>query len=101
VLEAEDGREGVSQFRRHVDQVRFVVLDLTMPVMDGWQALAAMRRVRADVPVLLCTGHNEDSIANPDPLTTCLLFKPFRLVDLQRAVNRLLNPNHSSPPVPT
>jgi CheY-like chemotaxis protein len=92
VVTAVDGKDGVTRFRKQSDQIRFVVLDLNMPVMDGWQVLSAMRRMRPELPVLLCTGHNQDSVFNPDPAITGVVFKPFRIAELQQSVSRLLSP---------
>jgi CheY-like chemotaxis protein len=59
VLLAEDGEQGVEVFRRDADRIGCVILDLTMPVMSGEQALPRMRAIRADVPVILSSGFDE------------------------------------------
>jgi len=56
---AGDGVEGVECFRRHAAELRLVLLDLTMPRMDGEEALAEMRRINPDVPVILISGYSE------------------------------------------
>ena len=62
VLVAVNGQEAVDLFRQHADEIVCVLLDLTMPVMDGQEALQEMRRIRADVRVLLSSGYNEQDI---------------------------------------
>ena len=57
VIEAADGVEAVEKAREHCPDI--VVMDVTMPVMDG---LEAIRRLKADVatrliPVLVLTAH--------------------------------------------
>ena len=59
VLTATDGREAVEVFRKHADQIDCVLLDLTMPHMDGEQAFRELRRIRPDVKVILSSGYNE------------------------------------------
>ncbi len=59
VLEAADGVEGLEQFRRHADEVRCVLLDLTMPRMDGLAAFAALRELRPDLRIVMCSGYSE------------------------------------------
>jgi CheY-like chemotaxis protein len=59
VLLAEDGARGVEIFSREADRIGCVVLDLTMPVMSGEEALAHMQRVRGDVPIILSSGYNQ------------------------------------------
>ncbi len=56
VHEAEDGQAVLDQARRAVPDV--VLLDVEMPVLDGWQTLAALKAdpTTAEVPVLFLTG---------------------------------------------
>lgn len=57
VAEAADGREAVDLARaRHVD---VVLLDIQMPVMDGWTALTQLRRTTPDTRVLILTTFGE------------------------------------------
>jgi PAS domain S-box-containing protein len=59
VLLASNGQEAVDVFRDMSAVIGLVILDLTMPVMNGHDALGQMRDVRPDVPVLLSSGHAE------------------------------------------
>lgn len=60
VLLAQDGREAVEIFSREAAQIDLVVLDLVMPEVDGPTAGAAIRRMRADVPVVGASGYAAD-----------------------------------------
>lgn len=53
VLDAKDGIEAMEVFRRHKDTIRLVLCDLTMPHMDGWERLAALRRLSPGIPIVL------------------------------------------------
>jgi CheY-like chemotaxis protein len=59
VVTAEDGREGVERFRELHSQLRVVILDMTMPVMNGEEALQKMRLINPRLPVVLSSGYNE------------------------------------------
>jgi PAS domain S-box-containing protein len=63
VLTACDGSDAVRVFRRHAGEVVAIVLDLTMPVMNGEEAAAELRRIRADVPIILSSGYGEQDVA--------------------------------------
>ncbi|HKU42970.1 MAG TPA: PAS domain S-box protein, partial [Polyangiales bacterium] len=59
VLEAADGESGAAAFIEHAGDCALVLLDMTMPKLNGEETLRAIRRVRSDVPVLLMSGYNE------------------------------------------
>ena len=60
VLNAGDGQEAVELCRQHADQISFVLMDLTMPKMDGCEALAEIRKIRQDIKVVLTSGYESD-----------------------------------------
>jgi DNA-binding response OmpR family regulator len=57
VLEAPNGSEALRVF--YAQQPDFVILDVQMPVLDGWETLARIREV-SDVPVLMLTARAEE-----------------------------------------
>ncbi len=59
VLLAENGQRGVDLFRESHSRIFAVVLDMTMPVMGGEEALRRMREIDSSVPVILSSGFNE------------------------------------------
>jgi CheY-like chemotaxis protein len=59
VLVARDGREAVETLRAHAAEVSLVLLDMTMPVMGGDEALGHLRAIRPEVPVVVSTGYSE------------------------------------------
>jgi CheY-like chemotaxis protein len=62
VRACEDGCKGVGLFASLHDDILCVVLDLTMPGMDGEQALAALRKIHPTIPVVLMSGHDKYEI---------------------------------------
>ncbi len=59
VITAADGVECIEKFREHANDIVCVLLDLTMPHMDGKEAFMELRRIKEDVRVILCSGYNE------------------------------------------
>jgi CheY-like chemotaxis protein len=56
---ATDGSMAVSRFAESPQQFSAVLLDLTMPVMNGEDALGKIKQIRPDVPVVLSSGYDE------------------------------------------
>jgi CheY-like chemotaxis protein len=56
VTTAQSGFECLDLFRRRPLSYQLVLLDLTMPFMDGEETFNRLREIRPDVPVMLCTG---------------------------------------------
>src|SRR5512138_3333518 len=57
--EAENGREGVEQFRRHHPDV--TLMDIQMPEMDGIDALATIRAEHGDARIIVLTTYPGDA----------------------------------------
>ncbi|MES0372180.1 MAG: PAS domain S-box protein [Mariprofundaceae bacterium] len=63
-LKAVDGIEGVEMFNQHHDRITAVLLDMTMPKMNGEDAFSEMCRIDPDVKVILSSGYNEQDATN-------------------------------------
>lgn len=94
VLAAKDGVEGVEIFRERRDDIGFVLCDLTMPRMDGWKTLEALRKIRPDIRVILASGYDEASVMSGDhpEWPQAFLAKPYSLEDLREAIGRTIEP---------
>jgi PAS domain S-box-containing protein len=62
VLTASDGREALTLYAQHRDEIVCVMLDLTMPLMDGEETLRELRRIDPSVRVLMSSGYSEQEI---------------------------------------
>ena len=92
VIEAIDGLEALEVFPRHQDEIRLVLCDLTMPRMNGWQTLAALRKLAPGIPVILASGYDEAKVMAGDHTEwpQAFLGKPYRLKGLRDAIGRAL-----------
>ncbi len=59
VLMADSGLAAIDVFRRHPGEIDLVVLDLSMPHMNGEEALPELRKIRPDVRVVVSSGYSE------------------------------------------
>ena len=62
VITAEDGEEAIEVFRVHVNEISCIILDLTMPRMDGGQTFSELQRIRKGTPVILSSGYDEQEV---------------------------------------
>lgn len=89
---AVDGADALEQFRRGRDQIVCALLDLTMPRLNGWEVLAAMRAARPDLPVILISGYDEKRVMAGEhrERPQGFLQKPFHLEDLRQTLEQAL-----------
>jgi PAS domain S-box-containing protein len=59
VLTARDGIEGLEVYQENRDEITCVIMDLTMPNMNGEECFRELRRINGEVSVILCSGFNE------------------------------------------
>jgi two-component system, cell cycle sensor histidine kinase and response regulator CckA len=92
VVLAEHGAEAVEIVSSRGDEFRLVLMDLTMPHMDGEQAFREIRRVLPGLPVLLSSGYNEqDAISRfVGKGLAGFLQKPYTMQALTMALRELL-----------
>src|ERR1035438_7524717 len=62
VIEAADGLEAVALFELRHSEITAVLMDLTMPHMDGRQSFMRMQEVDSQVPVVLTSGYSEQDV---------------------------------------
>ncbi len=63
VVCAADGREALELFDRHAEKLTCVLLDLTMPHMDGEEVFRQLRRRDGRIPVIMSSGYNEQEVS--------------------------------------
>ncbi|HJQ83156.1 MAG TPA: PAS domain S-box protein [Candidatus Binatia bacterium] len=85
VLVAGDGREGVDVFRAHAGLIDAVIVDLSLPRLNGEQAFGEIRRIRPDARVILMSGYDDERTTRrlTDLGLAGFLRKPFSVGDLR------------------
>lgn len=77
-IAAANGAEALAIFRQHSDEVCLFITDGSMPVMDGFAAIAALRQLAPALPVILTSGSAEDR----ETENVSVVNKPFSFDDL-------------------
>ncbi len=92
VIKAMDGVEAVEKFRQHHDSIRFVLSDVAMPRMNGWETLVTLRQISPDIPVILASGYSEEKVMKgaTRERPQAFLEKPFGIETLRKTIYRTL-----------
>ncbi|MBI5837672.1 MAG: response regulator [Candidatus Eisenbacteria bacterium] len=92
VFLAANGREAVETFRAQAGAIDGVLLDLTMPEMDGRETFHELRRLRPDVRVVLATGYAAQDVARgfTEDRLAGFIQKPYRPAELAEVMARAL-----------
>jgi len=92
VITADNGQAAVARFREHSGDIDCVVLDLTMPEMNGEETFRELRLIREDVRVVISSGYAEEDVTQRFEGQNVgeFISKPFRPNDLLRAVSQVL-----------
>jgi CheY-like chemotaxis protein len=87
ILHAHNGQEAIEMCREN-DDIKLVLMDLKMPVMDGASAAKQIRKFRPDLPIVVQTAY----FPEPDKMNVFddLISKPIRMNDLIEKVNQYL-----------
>ena len=91
VLIAESGIEAEEIMRHKAREIEVVILDVTMPHMNGEEAFRRLKAIHPDVPVILSTGHSETETTSrfAGAGLAGFLQKPYTASQLAEKVRRL------------
>ncbi|MBN8525697.1 MAG: PAS domain S-box protein [Planctomycetes bacterium] len=94
VIMAENGREAVAIFRERRAWIDLVILDLTMPHLDGTEAFRELRSIDPQVKVVLASGYTQEDVAArfAGKGLSGVLQKPFSIDLLAQTLDRALRP---------
>src|SRR6185369_437492 len=95
VITAHDGIDAVTKFRERADEIVVVLMDLTMPKMDGIAAMREIHGIKPDIKVILASGFNEEELS--DRITSqppsAFIRKPYSFDVLEEKFRRVVQAN--------
>jgi PAS domain S-box-containing protein len=87
-----DSIEALAAFKNDPDRFDLVITDVAMPNMSGDKLAEALKRIKPDIPILLCTGYSERM--TPETVrklgVSGFLTKPMLTRDLDRTLRTIL-----------
>ncbi|MCP4572257.1 MAG: PAS domain-containing protein [bacterium] len=88
-----DSLQALALFQADPQAFDLVITDMTMPGMAGDELFRAIRSVRADLPVVICTGYSErlGKLADRESTPDAIIHKPVRHEEFLATVRKLLS----------
>ena len=88
-----DSTEALKMFTANADRFDLVITDQTMSNLTGKELIAEIKKVRANIPTILCTGYSskidEDEAAKLG--ISVFMMKPLDLPVLSQTIRRVLD----------
>lgn len=90
VLEANDGLQAIEMFTEHRPDL--VIMDITMPSLDGIQTVKELRKIDGDISILMCSAMGQEALVKEALKYGAkdFIVKPFKSERMISAVERLL-----------
>jgi CheY-like chemotaxis protein len=88
-----DAQEALTAFRVDAEAFDLVIADQTMPHLTGQELAQALRLIRPDIPIILCTGYSHviDAARAEDQGINAFLMKPMDIYDLADTIQQVLS----------
>jgi CheY-like chemotaxis protein len=87
ITTSNDGKDAVDVFSSRNGEFDVILMDLMMPVLDGFGALEQIRRMDSDIPVIALTAGAGDLLDRADQQFSQVLTKPFTFGGLVEALS--------------
>ena len=91
VITASDGEKAIKIFSEQPDKIDCIIMDLSMPKMDGLTAFKKIIDIKRDVKIILSSGYNEEAAVREHTGGLAgFLEKPYQIEDLQKILQKTL-----------
>lgn len=93
VITASNGREAVEIYKQRKDEISCVLLDLTMPHMDGEEAFRELRQINKNVRVIISSGFNQQEVTQRflGKGLAGFIEKPYQMKALKKKLKEVLD----------
>jgi len=92
VMTAPNGYEALDIYKENSELINLVILDLTMPIMNGIETAAEMMKIRSDVKIIISSGYSEDVVMKSFEKGSIAGFiqKPYKLQKLVNVISSII-----------
>lgn len=100
IIQASNGREAIMELGVHMNDIAVILLDLLMPVMNGYQVLQILnsRKVLEHIPVVMITSQNDEQteFSCYSMGASAVISKPFVTQTVIQRINNLVETYRSA-----
>ena len=93
VITAMNGEEALAKFTQHRQAIGCVVLDLTMPGMDGKEIYAKLHELNSDLPIIIASGLTVEQVlaefGSIEIEPASIIQKPYQVANLSSKIQEI------------
>ncbi len=92
VLTAIDGIDALAVYAQNIKEIRLILIDMMMPLMDGARAIKTLKKLNPKVKIIMMSGStsNNEKALEDIPMEA-FLHKPYTAEEMLTTVNNVLN----------
>ncbi len=92
VITANDGAEAIAVYAQSVEEIKVVLMDMMMPIMDGHASIRVLRKIIPQIKIIVVSGLAEkDRLKNVADYTNAFLPKPYTAERLLETIHEVLS----------
>ena len=84
--------KALDTFKSSPSQFDLIITDMTMPRLNGFELCTAVKKVRRDIPVIICTGRTNQLKSETDTTDiAAVIMKPVTTLEMAQAIRKVLD----------
>ncbi|VVB84741.1 Chemotaxis protein CheY [uncultured archaeon] len=92
VLTACNGMEAIALYKQNREEIKLVLMDMMMPVMDGLAGIQELRKINPELKIIAASGLTEkDKLTKAAGMMNAFLTKPYTTGKLLRTIHEVLS----------
>ena len=90
---ASSGKQGIKLLKKYINTIQLVILDMIMPEMDGEAVYKELKKIKADLKIIIASGYSQNGTAEKivRKENTIFIQKPFQMKELSEALRKVLD----------
>jgi PAS domain S-box-containing protein len=97
-IEASNGKEALELYRKNAAEIRLVVTDIGMPLMDGYELFRELKKIEPELPIIISSGFGDMDVTSkisPEDIAG-LISKPYHFDQLRDVLKGVVEGAHTT-----